>query len=109
MDLTKVRKCSQFVDKAHAAGMVACLEDHFRRISKRLDDAGVPNDDVAPLTVEQRVAILITAFQACGDNFFNGEKMMKSYLLNAAMITPCIDEPDVCPEELNAAVDDEHM
>jgi hypothetical protein len=106
MDLTKARKCSQFVDKAHAVGTVACLEDHFRRISKRLDDAGVPNDEVDPYTVEQRVAILIEAFTACGSNFFNGERMMTSYLREAVKKAPAEAEP-VDPEDLNAVIDDE--
>lgn len=106
VDLSKVRKCSQFVDKAHAVAMVACLEDHFRRISKRLDDARVPNDEVDPYTVEQRIAILIEAFNACGNNFFDGERMMNSYLREAEKKAPK-DVASVCPEELNEAIDDE--
>jgi hypothetical protein len=105
--IAAVRKCSQFVDKAHAVGMVACLELHFQRISRRLDELGVPNDEVDPLTVEQRVAILIEAFKACGDNFFDGKRMMNSYLREATKRCPPDQSAAVDPEELLAHIQDE--
>lgn len=64
-----MKEGKRFVDKYHAAGIVYCLESHFRRISKHLDDCGIPTSwKQKKLTVEQRVLCLIEFAKSRGSN-----------------------------------------
>lgn len=107
MDYSKARKCSQFIDKAAAVGSVACLEDHFRRITKLLDETHVPETkDGAPLTVFQRVALLATTFEY---EFTGSYASARQRAAMASVLEDIADDLDIDfdPEELNAAIDDE--
>lgn len=52
-------KMKDYVDKAHAVGIVECLERHMGRISERLNILGVPTEQNGEqLTVFDRVCFV---------------------------------------------------
>lgn len=70
----------RYLDKEHAVGAVWCLQDHFRRITARLDVIGVPKwCEGKTLTTEQRIQVLIKAMG------WSSDKIDWNYCLYQAM------------------------
>lgn len=95
----------RYFSKDLAVGIIYCLENHFSRISKLLDDAEIPRfktggDPVKDaFSVEQRVFVFVQAWQ----DIAGGSNMGRATLAyKAAEPTP--DHKPMQPEEIDALI-----
>lgn len=98
---------SRFVDKFQAAGMVYCLEQHFKRITAHLDACNIPKEDKGiPLTVEQRILVLIEFANRPGSRERYEEGISESLILARECNESWKDFERECPEEIEEKVSD---
>lgn len=103
-----------FLDQNHAEMMVYALENHFERITALLDGAGIPDSysyedhkKKIPLTVEQRVCILIQFWDNNVQNVDDIASLDWEQYLERAVHSKD-DTMDYDPEELAVMLHDLH-